>query len=124
MNEGILGSPLTGFSGSLLALERALSKKDASPEEITKITQSLTNARKKFLEKENRTSDQNIMAATCRMFYTDVDASQHPKGFYEKLKSDYGDLNDDNSFKKMATTIFAGTAIFNDEKWNALMAKP
>lgn len=124
MNEGILGSPLAGFSASMLALERTLSKKDASPEEITKVTQSLTNSRKKFLESENKTSDLNIIAATCRMFYTDIDPSQHPKGFYEKVKNDYGDLSDDNTFKKMTAAIFAGTAILNDEKWNALMAKP
>src|SRR5258708_5640850 len=79
MNEGILGSPLAGFSASLLALERTLSKKDASPEEIAKVTQSLSNARKKFLESENKPSDQNIIAATCRMFYNDIDPSQHPK---------------------------------------------
>ncbi len=124
MNEGILGSPLASFSASMLALERTLSKKDATPEEITKVTQSLTNARKKFLEKENKSSDQNILAATCRMFYTDVDATQYPKGFYEKLKTDYGDLNDENTYKKMAAAIFGGTTIFNDEKWNELMTKP
>ncbi len=124
MNEGILGSSLAGFSASMLALERTLSKKDASPEEIAKVTQSLTNARKKFLESENKPSDQNIMAATCRMFYNDIDPSQHPKFFYEKLKNEYGDLSDDNTYKKMASTIFAGTAILDDEKWNTLMAKP
>jgi hypothetical protein len=124
INEGILGSPLAGFSASLIALERALSKKEVSPEEIAKVTQSLTGARTKFLEKENKASDLNIMAATCRMFYNDVDATQHPKAFYEKLKSDYGDLSDENSYKKMATAIFNGTAIFNNEKWSALMAKP
>src|SRR5258706_8388333 len=124
MNEGILGSPLAGFSASMLPLERTLSKKDASPEEIAKVTQSLTNARKKFLESENKSSDQNIIAATCHMFYTDIDPSQRPKDFYEKLKNDYGDLSDDNTYKKMAAVIFAGTAILNDEKWNTLMAKP
>lgn len=124
MNEGILGSSLASFSASLLALERALLKKDASAEEISKITQNLSNARKKFIEGENQASDVNIMAATCRMFYNDIDASQHPKGFYDKVKSDCGDLGEENSFKKMAAAIFANTMILNDAKWDAFVAKP
>ncbi len=124
LNEGIFGSPLIIFTASLQALERTLSKKDASPEEIAKVTQSLSNSRKTFLEKENKASDQNIVAATCRMFYTDIDPAQHPKVFYEKLKGQYGNLSDDGTYKKMVADIFSSTVVFNDEKWDAFMAKP
>ncbi len=124
MNEGVLGSPLITFSASLLALERTLNKKDATAEEIQKVTQSLSNSRKIFLEKENKPSDQNILAAMCKMFYTDIDPSQHPKNFYDMVKSKYGDLNDEATFKKMAADVFATTLVFNDEKWKAFMEKP
>src|SRR5258706_1125744 len=124
LNEGIFGSPLVIYTASLQALEKTLSKKDASPEEIAKVTQSLSNSRKTFLEKENKASDQNIVAAICRMFYTDIEPTQHPKAFYEKLKSQYGDLSADGTYTKMSADIFANTLVLNDEKWNALMTKP
>ncbi len=124
LNEGIFGSPLIAFSASLQALERTLSKKDASAEEIAKVSQSLSNARKTFIEHENKASDQNILAVTCRMFYTDIDAKQHPKDFYENLKSKYGDPGDESTYKKMASDVFANTMVLNDEKWNAFIAKP
>jgi len=124
INEGIFGSPLISFVGSLQALEKILSKTDASAEEIAKATQNLSNSRKTFLGKENKPSDQNIVAATCGMFYTDVDPSQHPKAFYDKLKNQYGDLADESTYKKMAADLFANTLILSDEKWNAFITKP
>jgi len=124
INEGIFGSPLISFAGSLQTLEKTLSKTGASVEEIAKITQNLSNSRKTFLGKENKPSDQNIVAATCRMFYTDVDPSQHPKVFYDKLKNQYGDLVDESTYKKMSADLFANTLILSDEKWNAFIAKP
>lgn len=124
MNEGVLGSPLAAFSASMLALERTLSKKDVSADEISKVTKSLAASRKRFIDNENKTSDVNILASTCKMFYNDIDASQHPKGFYEKIKTDFGDLNDDATFKKFAASVFASTFIFSEEKWEAFIAKP
>jgi hypothetical protein len=123
LNEGIFGSPLVVFTASLQALERTLSKKDASAEEIAKVTQSLSNSRKTFIEKENKASDQNIVAVTCKMFYSDIDPAQHPKAFFEKLKGQYGDLRDEATYKKMAVDMFANTLVLSDEKWSALMAK-
>ena len=124
INEGIFGSPLISFAGSLQTLEKTLSKTGASVEEIAKVTQNLSNSRITFLGKENKPSDQNIVAATCRMFYTDIDPSQQPKAFYDKLKNQYGDLADESTYKKMAADLFANTLILSDEKWNAFIAKP
>ena len=58
------------------------------------------------------------------MFYNDIDKSQHPIGFYESLKTTYGSLNDEATFKKWAKDVFNNTMIFDDEKWNAFIAKP
>jgi hypothetical protein len=124
INEGIFGSPLISFAGSLQTLEKTLSKSDANADEISKVTQNLSTARNAFLSRENKPSDQNTVAATCHMFYSDIDPSQRPKAFYDKLKSQYGDLTDEGTYKKMAADLFANTIIFSDEKWNAFVAKP
>lgn len=126
VGEGILGSPLAAYASSLQALERSLTKKNpaASQEELTKVIGSMTRSRGIFLSNENKPSDQNILAAMCKMYYTDIDPSQHPVDFYNQLSTRYGDLNDEATYKKYAADVFSTTMIFDDAKWNAFIAKP
>lgn len=124
MNEGILGSPLAAYAASLQALERALTRKTVSAEEVSRISETLKRSRQLFLENENKASDQNILAATCRMFYTDIDRAQHPQTYFNSIRTMYGDLSEDSTFKKFAADVFAKTIIFDDARWNAFLAKP
>jgi len=124
MNEGIFGSPLASFAISLQGLERALTRKPLNQEEIKKVVQSISNSRKTFLESENIESDRNILAATCRMFFHDIEASQHPDGFFSSLQSKFGDLQDATTFNKYASSIFSGTFLLDNEKWTAFVNAP
>lgn len=122
--EGILGSPLAAFAGSALTpVETALVKSGASAE-IKKATEAATTRRKAFLESEDKPSDEQILAVVCKMFYNDIDKSQHPIGFYEGIKNTYGDLRDDATYKKWAKDVMSKTMIFDDAKWNAFTANP
>lgn len=120
--EGILGSPLIAFASSLQDVENALVKPGGG--DIKKTLQAANEARKMFLKDENKPSDQRILAAVTEAFYTDIDKSQHPIGFYEGLKGIFGNLKDDLTYQKYATTVFANTIIFDDARWNAFLASP
>jgi hypothetical protein len=124
INEGIAGSPLISFAGSLLQLEAALVKVGGTQGDIKKAADAANNQRKAFLEGENKVSDQNIVAAITKMFYGDVTKEQHPVGFYGTLKNTYGPLDDDATYKKYAADIFSKTMILDDAKWNAFITKP
>lgn len=124
INEGINGSPLIAFAGSLLQLEAAMVKTGSSAAEVKKAVEAASIQRTDFLEGENKVSDQNIVAAITRMFYEDVDKEQHPVSFYGTLKNTYGPLNDDATYKKYAADIFSKTMILDDAKWNAFAANP
>jgi len=124
INEGILGSPLAAYAASLQALERALTRKITSADEISRITETLKRSRQTFLENENKPSDQNILAVTCRMFYTDIDRAQHPETFFNSIRTAYGDLSDESTFKKFAADVFTKTMIFDDARWNTFLARP
>lgn len=117
-SEGILGSPLVRNSQLLLRAAQQL----ADNKNIN--TEDLKNARARFIENENVPSDRNILAATAKMYYTDIDKSQHPKGFYEALASKYGDLNDESTYTKWAKEAFESSVLLNDSKWNAFVAAP
>ena len=123
LNEGIMGSPLIAYATSWLSLEILLNKADAKPEDIKKAIDAATAARKSFLADENKKSDQKIVASLLSMFYSDIDKTQHPKGFYEELFKNYNDI-EQNPYKMYAAEIFATTMAFDDTKWKLFTEKP
>jgi hypothetical protein len=124
MLEGVFGSPLISFAASLIQLESALVKTDASQADVKKAIESANTQRNNFLEAENKVSDQQILAAVTKMFYEDVPKDQHPNGFFGSLKNNYGPLDDNATYQKYAADVFSKTIIFDDTKWNAFVAKP
>lgn len=124
LREGIMGSPLLAFASSLQGLESAIVKTGASTADIKKAAEAADKARKEFLESEDKPSDEKILAAVMRLFYSDIDKSQHPVGLYERIKSNYGPLDDEATFKKLAADVFAKTIIFDDNRWNMFIASP
>jgi hypothetical protein len=124
MNEGITGSPLIAFAGSLLLLEAALVKTGTSQADIRKAADAANAQRTNFLKGENKVSDQHIVAAVTKMFYEDIIKDQQPVGFYGTLKNTYGPLDDEATYKKYAADIFSKTMIFDDARWNAFVAGP
>jgi hypothetical protein len=123
INEGVLGSPLAAFASSLIPLEERILKSSA-PAELKKLTDAATENRKTFLESEDRTSDEKILASVCQMYYNDIDPNQHPIGFYNNIKTVYGSLSDESTFKKWAKDVFAKSFILDDAKWKAFIAHP
>ncbi|MEP6675027.1 MAG: S46 family peptidase [Ferruginibacter sp.] len=120
--EGILGSPLATFASSLQGLEKTMTTPGTSTADIKKALDNASKARNAFLEAEDKPSDEKILAATAMMFYNDIDKNQHPIGFYESMKSNFGNLKDEATYKAWAKSVFANTIIFDDAKWNAFVA--
>jgi hypothetical protein len=124
LNEGVLGSPLMTFAASLKAVEAAMMATVQKPEETTKALNAAKEAHKKFIAAENIASDKNILAFVTNIYYKDIDAEQRPAAFYESLAATYGDLSKDETYKKFAEAIFAGTMFLDKTKWEAFLSKP
>ncbi len=124
INEGIVGSSLAAFAASLIGVETNLVKTGISSADIKKSLGAAETARKTFLAAEDKPSDEKILAQTAMLFYNDIDKSQHPIGFYEGLKATYGDLKEEQTFKKWARDVFAKTMLLDDAKWAAFIANP
>ncbi|HEY8919462.1 MAG TPA: S46 family peptidase [Chitinophaga sp.] len=124
INEGILGSRLTAFAASLQSVERLLTQPDIQPEMLQKSLQAADKARSAFLEDEDKRSDQQIMAAVCHKFYTDIPQAQHPVGLYDAIKAKFGSLDDDNTYRMWAAAVMKSTIIMNDDKWADFVAHP
>jgi hypothetical protein len=122
--EGISGSSLISFAGTLQQLEAALVKPDAKQADVKKAMDAANQSRDAFIKSENRVSDQNILAAITMLFYNDIPKDQHPIGFYSTLKNMYGPLNDEATYKKYAADVFSKTMILDDQKWKEFASKP
>ncbi len=116
--EGIFGSPLVAFANTLRQLANSpnLKKED--------LVKQLNTRRAAFLTAEDKPSDQQILAASTRMFYQNVQKDQQPTAFYEALEQKYGSLNEGATYEKYAADIFKNTLIFDDAKWEAFQASP
>lgn len=124
LNEGILGCQLVKFAATLLKLENDMVKQGVDAAIVQQDLQAADEARKRFLNAEDKPSDQKILAITCKMFYDSVSRTQHPIGFYENMKNSYGDLKDPSTFHKWATAVFSNTILLNESKWQAFKARP
>lgn len=124
MREGVLGSPLIAFAGSLLQLEAALTRTGVPAAEVRKIAEAVNQSRKVFLESENKISDEKILAATTQLFYKEIDKQQQPATFFPTLKNQYGNLDNDETYRRYSADVFAKTIIFDNARWEAFITKP
>jgi len=124
INEGIFGSPVAAFAASLQGVEKALVQPGGAKDAVKQAVMAADKARTSFLEGENKPSDQKILAATCRMFYTDIPKDQQPIGFYDALKNKFGSLDEENTYRLWAAGVMANTLILNDAKWKAFVENP
>jgi hypothetical protein len=122
--EGIFGSPLLSFAGTLQQVENAMLRTGGSSGDIRAAVNAADKAREEFMKSENKPSDQNIVAAVLQMFYDEIDKTQHPIGFYESLRNNFGDLKDPGTYRKFAANIFANTFILDDARWKSFVANP
>lgn len=122
--EGILGSSLAAYASSLQQVENALVKEKGTSADVKKALDAAAVARKNFLESNDRASDEKILAGVAMMFYNDIDKNQHPIGFYEGIKSKYGNLADEATFKAWARDVYNNSLIMDETKWNAFVANP
>ncbi len=119
LREGILGSPLASFAASIAGLEQLYTGGDQ--EKIKAAIERIKTARKRFVDGEDKTSDEKILATTLQMFYNNIAKEQHPAGFFEKLTSNYGDLTDEASYKKYAKDVFNNTSLLDNGKFESFI---
>ncbi|MBU6158988.1 MAG: S46 family peptidase [Bacteroidetes bacterium] len=125
MREGIYGTQLVGFAVSTLnELESALSKSNATEEDIRKAIEAASTARKTFISEHDAVSDQKIFAKAMWMYYLDIAPEQRPAQFYDSVITAYGKKDEEATYQKYADHVFINNLVLNEGKWNAFLAKP
>ncbi len=123
MVEGITGCRLIGAAAAWQNIEALLKRKDYKPEELDRVLRAADAGRKNYLANYNLKADQNILASAVMMFYSDIDKSQHPEGFYDGLFKQYNSI-EASPYKAFAADVFSNSMMTDNSKWAAFMAKP
>lgn len=124
LNEGILGTQLMSFAATLIQLESALVKTSTRAAELKKAIELAQTQRQRFLESFDAASDQRSFAAIARLFYEDVPKDQHPTGYFGAVRNQFGSLNDDATWSKLASSIYQQSWLLDDDKWKEFLEKP
>jgi hypothetical protein len=120
-----MGSPILAFASSLKTLETALTSTANSQEAINKAIASTKSNYDRFIKGENIASDKNILAHVLKAFVMEVEGYQIPfDDFYKRIKTNYGNINEELTYKRFSEAIFENSFILNETKWNAFIAKP
>ncbi|HEX5667495.1 MAG TPA: S46 family peptidase [Chitinophagaceae bacterium] len=124
MREGILGSTLLAYASSLMLLESELVKKGPDHADVKKLLTAVDNNRKNFIAAYEEDAEKNIIRDVLKMYYENVDKNQHPIGFYEGVRNQFGDLKDRMTYQKYAMNVIGTTMILNNDKWKKFMENP
>ncbi|HLO83156.1 MAG TPA: S46 family peptidase [Chitinophagaceae bacterium] len=124
LREGILGSTTLAFASSLMLLESELVKKGPDNADVKKLLASLDKNRQNFLAGYEEDAEKNIIRDVLQMFYNNIDKNQHPIGFYEGIKNQFGDLKERMTYQKFALNLIGTTMVLNNDKWKKFIENP
>jgi len=112
------GSEVIGFSKMFSPLLKELKIKDQDKEKIAGIVNSLKESSDKYFKDYNAKIDQNLLAATFKMYYENVPADQLPE-FLVNIAKKYKD-----NFTKFAAFAFKKSIFVSKEKVDAFLENP
>jgi len=124
LSEGILGSPLMAFVNRIKMMDDDAAKPTAKPGAFENAAKAMTGLQKNFMKGEDMPSDRQILGTVLRMYYQDVDPAQRPQTFFADLQKNYGDLSNEETYKKFAASVFDNTIFLSQQKFDAWVAKP
>lgn len=118
-NEAIIrGCEILNFSRGFEGLANLESSEDKDTEKITETINSLKESTAKYFKDYNAPTDKKLLAAMLELFYNDIPKDQQPD-----ILIKYGNKYKGN-FNKLADKIFAKSIFCDQEKVDALLAKP
>ena len=122
--EGIMGSPLISFAAGLKSMDLALSNPKTTEAEKENIRKQVLGGYERFINAENIASDKNILAYMLKQYVYEIEGKQTPGSFYQMLKSTYGPLQDEETYRRFVKNVFEQTMLLNKETFTGWILKP
>ncbi len=115
---------LTKIAAALEPLYKELEKKTPNDDTIKKHIDDLKTARKTNIKLLDKATDMELFAEMNKMFYNDIPKGQHPDVFQNVIFKEFGNSNQDNTFKEYADYVYNNNFLIDSNKFNAFVKNP
>jgi len=112
------GSEILNYAYTFSDLKKVLLEKDVDQEKVDEIVASLRENMNDYFKDYNAPTDQKLLGAMLKMYYTNVPSDQQPE-YLKSMASKYLD-----NFDKFAQKVFETSYFVSPEKVNELLDKP
>lgn len=123
-SEAFKAPVLTRLAAALEPVYKELSKKEPNADTVKKHTGELKKSFKSLMKEYDEATDMEVFAAMTKMFYTDVQKSQHPDIYHRVIFKKYGSEDKDQTFKDYTAYVYANTFLLDSNKLKAFIDNP
>ncbi len=123
-SEAFRGPALTRIATGLEPIYNELAKKNPNADSIKKHVDELKKGRKSIMRAFDLSTDKELFAAMTKMFYTDINKSQHPDIYQRVIFKKFGSDNLDKSMADYADYVYNNTFLLDSNKFNAFVENP
>jgi len=122
-SEAFRAPALNRLAAALDPLMKAMEKGQTNKDSLAKYLNPLKAGRRSLMKEFDLATDKELFAEMTKMYYNDVDKSQHPGIFEEVIFKKYG-RNEDKAFTEYANYVYSNTFLLDSNKFNAFADAP
>lgn len=122
--ECFRGAALASLASRTADIKRVLTDKKAKPSELQEAVSDLRKARVNMMKDFEPKVDQELLAATAELFYTDIPKSQHPAIYQSFIFKQFGNEDWSKTFRDFAEYTFANTLLLDNVKFEQFCNNP
>lgn len=122
-SEAFRAPALTKMAASLESLKKELAKKNPNQDTIKKHTDDLKKTRKSQMKLYDAGTDKELFTEMNKMFYRDIQKSQHPDIFNRVVFAKFGS-NADKAFADYTEYVYNNNFFLDSNKFNAFINEP
>ncbi|RQO32338.1 serine protease [Taibaiella sp. KBW10] len=122
LSEGIAAPVLAKLAARASTLAKTI--EEGKKEDITKLVQALKAYRTNLMEDYVAQVDQEILAKTMEMYYTDIPASQQPVIYNSVIFKKFDSNKPAEAFKNYAKYLVDNTILLDDKKFDHFVLNP
>lgn len=123
LTEGVASSTLSKLAARAASLEKMF-ESGAKSEDISKAAKALAAYKENLMEAYVPVVDQEILAKTMQMYFTDVPTEQQPGIYQNVVFKKFANDKTDAPFVKYADLMYKNSFLLNEEKFKQFVNAP
>jgi len=123
-SECFYASSIAKIGAAMEPLDKYLAKKENNADSIKKYVTTLKATRRIIMKEFDEATEKDMLAQMAKMFYDEVPKVQLPDIYATVIFPKFGKYNDEKTYTKYASYVFANTFTVDSNKFNAFCDAP